>query len=89
MARNPLSGLRSLSVAVDLIPITPNDDENLPTTARAIRCKPESGTGGTIRVTTRAGEVRNTDISPGEVLLLYVTRVHETGTTATGLEAMI
>ena len=80
-----LRGLGSTSPAVDLVPITPNDATDLSITARAIRCQ----TGGTLRITTREGVVRNTNIASGEVLTVLVDRVHATGTTATGLEAMI
>ena len=71
--------------ARDLPPVTPSDTVDLPVTARAIRCK---GTGGTLRITTGAGFVRDTSISTGENLIVQVVRVHSTGTTATGLEAM-
>lgn len=72
--------------ARDLPPITPNDSEDLAVWARAIRC---NGTGGTLRITTMAGQVRNTNIAAGGELMVQVKRVHATGTTATGLEAMI
>jgi hypothetical protein len=71
--------------ARDLPPITPSDSTDLPVAARAIRC---IGTGGTLRITTGAGAVRNTIIATGEKLECQVVRVHSTGTTATGLEAM-
>lgn len=74
--------------AFDIVPISPNDNEDLPTNARAIRCKP-SGEAGKIRITTRSGETRDTEISVGEVLSVYVVRVHNSGTDATGLEALI
>jgi hypothetical protein len=73
-------------VAIDIVPITPSDTVDLPTAARAIRCR--SG-GGTLRITTLSGQVRNTSIDVGEMLLVAALRVHATGTTATGLEAMI
>lgn len=73
---------------IDLVPITPSDSTDLDTDARAIRCKPD-GAAGTLRITTLAGQVRNTSIEVGEVLPVSVRRVHATGTTATGLEAFI
>lgn len=73
----------------DIVPIAPNDSSDLATPARAIRCKPTTGQSGTIRVTTGAGAIRNTEITQGETLNVFVTRVHTTGTTATGLEAII
>lgn len=73
---------------IDLVPITPSDSVDLPTAARMIRCRP-TGAAGTIRVTTAAGQVRNSAIALGETLNLSVTRVHATGTAATGLEAVL
>lgn len=86
--QNPqvVGGLNSTSPAVDLVPITPDDNNDLDSHARSIRC---IGTSGTLRVVTFAGIERNTSIESGEVLSLVATRVHATGTTATGLEAMI
>lgn len=71
--------------ARDLVPITPNDNADLAIHARAIRC---AGTGGTLRIVTGAGNLRNTTIATGEILLVQAVRVHSSGTTATSLEAM-
>ena len=76
----------STIIATDLIPITPDNDADLPRTARAIRCTTATGT---LRITTLRGEVRNTVIGFGEILPVAATRVHATGTTATGLEALV
>lgn len=83
------SRLNELATARDIVPIVPNDSAHLPKQARAIRCKPISGTAGALRITTTGGEVRNTEISVGETLEVGVVRVHASGTTATGLEALI
>ena len=72
-------------VAIDIEPVTPNDTADLPNQARAIRAT----SGGTLRITTYRGIVRNTRIATGEVLQVYASRIHATGTTATGLEALI
>lgn len=80
--------LGSTDSAVDAVPIVPSDGTDLPVVARAIRCRGDSNSG-TLRVTTLSGSVRNTYIGSGELLTLQVTRVHATGTTATGLEAMV
>lgn len=90
MASNPnLSGNFGVSgVAMDLIPIVPNDSTDLAVTARAIRCRPD-GAAGTLRFTAWTGEVRNTAIAAGELLPVPASRVHSSGTTATGLEAVI
>lgn len=90
MGANPKapSSISFLGVATDLVPITPSDSADLPVAARSIRCDP-TGASGTLRITTMAGELRNTPIAAGEVLLVAVKRVHSTGTAATLLEAMI
>lgn len=89
MAGSPLlSGFDSDSVGVDLVPITPHDDNDLPVMARAIRCKP-NGAAGILRITTVSGNVRNTYIDVGEVLQVATSKVHDTGTDATGLEAIL
>lgn len=84
MARNP-DQLNTFT-AIDMVPITPNDGADLAISARAIRCVTGAGT---LRITTLAGNTRNTSIAVGEVLMCGAVRVHATGTTATGLEAMI
>jgi len=72
----------------DLVPITPDNANDLPFPARAIRL-PANGTAGTLRITTSAGNVRDTYIAAGEMLTVAVTRVHLTGTAATPLEALV
>ena len=87
--KNPLlEDFDSTSVGQDLVPIAPSDTEDLSMTARAIRCRPD-GTGGALRITTWAGEIRNTYIEAGDTLNVAVIRVHDTGTDATDLEAFI
>lgn len=88
MEINDKTSFGILGVAPDLVPITPNNDADLPTPARAIRCRGD-GTAGTVRITTLTGQVRNTYIAAGETLLVVAFRVHATGTSATGLEAYI
>ncbi|MGH2343518.1 spike base protein, RCAP_Rcc01079 family, partial [Segnochrobactraceae bacterium EtOH-i3] len=51
--------------ADDAVPITPSDSADLTEAVRAIRLS-MSGTAGTVRVTTRAGNVRDLPIVPGE-----------------------
>lgn len=85
---NTISSLGTSSQGTDLVPIVPDDNADLPVTARAIRCRPD-GAGGTLRLVTYAGQLRNTYIAAGETLLVLATRVHATGTAATGLEAYI
>ncbi len=90
MPANPTAtnGLGSDFVATDIVPITPADSD-LAVPYRGIRCKPTTGVAGTIRITTWNGQVRNTEIAVGGELLVYVARVHITGTTATGLEGLV
>lgn len=86
MATNPFN--RGLNVASDLVPVTPNDNTDLAEPGRAIRCRPD-GAAGTLRFSNNAGVVRNTYIDAGETILVAVTRVHATGTTATNLEVLV
>ena len=74
----------STVVGLDLIPITPDDNNDLPVFARNIRV----GTGGTLRFTALSGQVRNTNVVDGELFPNGARRVHATGTTAGGLEAV-
>lgn len=86
MATNPFN--RGLNVASDLVPVTPNDTTDLTEPGRAIRCRPD-GAAGTLRFSTNTNVVRNTYIDAGETILVAVTRVHATGTTATNLEILV
>lgn len=72
-------------VAIDIEPVTPSDSVDLPNHARAIR----AASGGTLRITSHRGFVRDTNIATGEVLMVYASRIHATGTTATGIEALV
>ena len=72
-------------VATDIIPVTPSDAADLSPNVRAIRVQ----TGGTLRITTGVGMVRNTFIADGELLPVYAQRIHATGTTATGIEGLL
>ncbi len=83
MARNPDQS--SQFTALDLVPVTPSDSVDLLVNARAIRAQG----AGTLRLTTISGNLRNTNIAAGEVLLVGASRIHAAGTTATGIEAMI
>ncbi|MQB37602.1 hypothetical protein DXT97_12450 [Agrobacterium tumefaciens] len=86
MATNPFN--RGLNVASDLVPVIPNDTTELAEPGRAIRCRPD-GAAGTLRFSTNTNVVRNTYIDAGETILVAVTRVHATGTTATNLEILV
>lgn len=86
MATNPFN--RGVNVASDLVPVIPNDTTELAEPGRAIRCRPD-GAAGTLRFSTNTNVVRNTYIDAGETILVAVTRVHATGTTATNLEILV
>lgn len=84
---NPLvSGLDGgpLQTAVDIIPVTPSNDANLPTFGRAIRAQG----AGSIHILTGNGNERTTPIGAGETLFVQVLKVFATGTTATGIEVL-
>lgn len=69
--------------AGDLIPITPNDGADVP----ILRALYIEG-AGSLRVTTAKGELRNLTVPAFFLLPVGVTRVHATGTTATGIHGV-
>jgi uncharacterized protein (UPF0254 family) len=74
------------SIARDIVPVTPDDNNDLAEVAAGLRVT----TGGTITVTTEKGVVRGPiTVDDREVLPLAVKRVHASGTTATGIWAFI
>jgi len=84
---NPMPVISDSNPAKDIIPAVPSDTTTI--VARGVRCKSLTGVAGTLRITTSAGNVRNTEIDVGEILLINITRIHATGTTATGLEILV
>lgn len=74
--------------ADDAFPITPSDSADLAVMTRALRVS-ATGTGGTVRVVTRAGNTRDLPIAAGEEWNIRVSRVLATGTTATGIWGLI
>lgn len=79
------SGLDQTISGIDIVPVTPSNTVDLLTASRAIRAR----VAGDLRITTYKGVVRDTYIGAGEVLPIVAIRVHATGTTATGIEALI
>lgn len=65
----------------DATEITPNDSTDLDPVPHFLYI----GTGGSLRVTTAAGNVRNFQVEAGVILPVIVHRVHATGTTATDI----
>jgi len=76
----PLSG-----PATDALPVTPNDDSDLPHFALGLYVE----TGGMISVITIAGQTRSIKLPDYAILPLGIRRVRSTGTTATGIHAMV
>jgi hypothetical protein len=79
--------LTSLFVSPDSFPIAPADDvTDLPTPIRALR----ANGAGVVKAHTPGGgnTVRTLNFAAGETRHVAITRVLNTGTTATGLEGM-
>lgn len=74
-----------LQTGLDLVPVTPSDDDDLPVGGRAIRVQ----TGGTIHFISGANQERTTTVADGETLLVQVNKIFATGTTATDIEVYI
>ena len=84
---NPFA-TRALSTsgpATDALPVTPDDAVDLSMVAIARHVE----TGGTIVVDAVAGGTRTIGVADFSILPLGVRRVHATGTTATGIHAMV
>lgn len=77
---------RSMSgPATDALPVTPDDSADLVHVAIALYVV----TGGTLVVDTVAGETRSIDVADFSILPLGTRRVRATGTTATGIHALV
>ncbi len=74
------------AVAADIVPIVPNDTADLDTHARAITCQ---GAPGDVVLIALNGAQRTVPIGLYQRLDVYTSRVLATGTTATGLFALI
>lgn len=71
--------------ATDALPVTPSDDTDLARVAIGLFVE----TGGTIRVLTAAGGTRSLRVADQALLPLGVRRVFLTGTTASGIHALV
>ncbi|MEJ1993202.1 MAG: hypothetical protein P8X50_16355 [Maritimibacter sp.] len=76
----PLSG-----PARDALPVTPSDTTDLSHVAVGIYVE----TGGTLVVQTVTGATRTLNVDDFSILPLGVQRVMETGTTASGIHALV
>ena len=84
---NPFSN-RAASLqgpATDIQPVAPNDSEDLPITAIALYVE----TGGAISFVTVAGQQRHVELPDFAILPVGVHRVEATGTTASGIHALV
>ncbi len=71
--------------ATDLLPVTPGDGDDLPAVALALYVE----TGGSLRITTIAGNERSVSVADFSILPVGVRRVHATGTSASGIHAFL
>lgn len=71
--------------ASDALSVTPDDASDIPMNASALYVE----TGGTVVVDTVAGETRTIAVADFSILPLGTTRVRATGTTATGIHALV
>lgn len=79
-------GRDSTSPAEDVIAIDVSGGDHTPTQPyRALR----ANVAGTIRVDTLSGSNRTLNFADGETRAVYVSKVYQTGTTATGIEGMM
>ena len=71
--------------ATDLVPVTPNDGTDLPVTAVALYVE----TGGAVVFDSVAGATRTVQVADFAILPVGTRRVRATGTTATGIHALV
>lgn len=84
---NPFSNrASSLSgPARDIVPVVASDNSDLADVAIGLYVE----FGGAIVLTTVRGETRTVQVSDFSILPVGTTRVHATGTTASGIHAMV
>ncbi|MCC5992946.1 MAG: hypothetical protein JJT99_10515 [Rhodobacteraceae bacterium] len=71
--------------ATDILPVTPDDGTDLPLAASALYVE----TGGTVSVITIRGQMRSIELGDLALLPVGVRRVRATGTTASGIHALV
>jgi hypothetical protein len=69
--------------STDLVPVTPDDAADLASVALSLYVE----TGGALRFTSVAGQVRTVAVADNAILPVGVLRVHASGTTAAGIHA--
>lgn len=79
------SQIRSMSdPAITVFEIVPDDSADLPLVTLALNV----ASVGTVRVTTADGSISDVTVNPGQVFPLRVSRVWQTGTSATGIRGL-
>ena len=84
---NPFDG-RTLALsgpATDIRPVTPSDSTDLEAVALALYVE----IGGSLSMVTEAGQSRSVIVADFSMLPVGVRRVNATGTTASGIHAMV
>ncbi len=71
--------------ATDILPVTPNDNNDLPEVAVALYVE----TGGTLSLVTARGSARTVSVADRSILPVGTRKVNATGTSATGIHAMV
>ena len=71
--------------ATDLQPVSPDDTQDLPEVAIALYVE----TGGTLSIVTVEGAQRSLSVTDWSFLPVGVTKVLDTGTTASGIHALV
>ena len=71
--------------ATDLLPVTPDDVSALPEVAIALYVE----TGGALSIVTARGNARTVTVADRSILPVGVRQVNATGTSATGIHAMV
>lgn len=79
---------RSLQIsgpATDIVEVVPSDTANMAEVCVALYVE----TGGTLRFSTVRDQVRTVTVPDMSILPVGASRVHSTGTTATGIHALV
>lgn len=71
--------------ATDAVPVTPDDATDLPTVAVSLYVE----SGGTISFVSVTGQTRSVTLPDHCIFPVGTKRVHATGTTATGIHALV
>ncbi|WFE76932.1 hypothetical protein [Roseinatronobacter sp. S2] len=77
--------LTAAGPATDILPVIPNDADDLPLAASALYVEE----GGTLSVVTIRNQTRTVVVGDLALLPVGICRVRATGTTATGIHALV